>query len=79
MPRKTMICASFGRPITLTIDFPLYISQTSLDVDDMSSSSAEALFSRARPMKERAMFGPCTRMAAVMTATMPKGTAAKMI
>lgn len=67
-----------GFPITRTIDFPLKSSQTSLEVDDMSSSSANARFSLARPMKDLAILEPWTRMAPVIMVKMPRGTIARM-
>lgn len=70
--------AILGFPIARTIEFPLNISHTSLDTDDMSSTSAVALFSLARPIKALAKRGPATRIEPLIIVIIPRGTMAKI-
>ena len=75
-PGKTRNWAIMGFPVALTIAFPLKSSQTSPDVEDISSISARALFSLALPIKDLAIRGPDTRIAPVIMVRMPSGTIA---
>ena len=65
--------------MTLTICWPFHSSHTSLEVEDMSSDSATARLSRARPIMALSHDGPPTRIAATMAVMIPKGAMAKIM
>lgn len=67
-----------GLPMTRTTEFPVNISPTSFDIDDMSSISVDARFSLARPIKDFAKRGPATRIAPLTTVMIPSGTIANI-
>lgn len=66
-------------PAVLTTLEPFQSSQTSFDVDDMSSPSASARGSRARPIIAFNQVGPPTRMEEMMMVTTPSGAIARMM
>lgn len=68
-----------GAPSILTMFCPFHNSQTSCDVDDMSSSSAAARCSLARPTIAFSHCGPPIRIADITAVMIPNGAIEKMI
>lgn len=66
-------------PMHLTTSRPFQSSQTSFDVEDISSTSAAAKFSLARPTTALSHDGPPTRIALIMIVIMPSGAIARTI